>query len=108
MLRLIGKMPCRRLRTIKGWDLARSFRGSLSQIDSVVHDFPVFLAVESEGGRFLKIVFIFSTSAVRLAARCVLRASDRVGHVAEDDVVSSDGTVDRLHNVRKIKRHKAV
>ena len=55
MLRLMGKMPYRRLRTIKGWDLAGSFRGSLSQFDLFVHDFPVFLAVESKSCRFLQV-----------------------------------------------------
>ena len=66
-----------------------------------------FLLLSWKAVGFLRSLFIFSISAVRLAARCVLRASDRVGLVAVDDVVRSEGTVDRLHNVQKIKRHKA-
>ena len=66
-----------------------------------------FLLLSWKAVGFLRSLFIFSTSAVRLAARCVLRASDRVGLVAVDDVVRSEGTVDRLHNVQKIKRYKA-
>ena len=70
--------------------------------------FRSFLLLSRKAVGFSRLFFIFSTSAVRSAARCVLRASDRVGLVAVDDVVSSERTVDRLHNVRKIKRHKAV
>ena len=69
--------------------------------------FRSFLLLSWKAVGFLRSLFIFSTSAVRLAARCVLRASDRVGLVAEDDVVRSEGTVDRLHNVQKIKLHNA-
>ena len=69
--------------------------------------FRCFLLLSWKAVGFLRSLFIFSTSAVRLVARCVLRASDRVGLVAVDDVVRSEGTVDRLHNVQKIKRHNA-